>query len=53
MKYYVLCVEYDGDYEMVVCDSLKDAKDMVDYSCGIAVFDKEPVHTCPGLMEDK
>lgn len=52
MKYYVLCVGYDGDYEMVVCDTLEDAKDMVDNSCGIAVFDKAPIYKAIGLGEE-
>lgn len=46
MKYYVLCVSYDGDYEIVVCDNKKDAIDMCKSSCGVAVFDREPVYKC-------
>lgn len=51
MKYYVLLVGMDGDYELEVCDTLEDAKDMVDNSCGIAVFDVPPVYTVKGLID--
>lgn len=43
MKYYVVCVGYDSDYEIVVCDTKDDAFAMCKHSTGIAVFDKKPV----------
>lgn len=54
MKFYVLCVGYDSDYEIVVCGNKEDALEMCKSSCGVAVFDKKPIYVCNSCpMEDR